>query len=91
MQAIWESYLEDCQLREAARHHAQLPNQCWWLRNVGASACSSSWWDASRHLDGLLRLRSGGQHVRLSTVERATDFAVYPNPRTVGFGIRLTY
>ena len=27
----------------------------------------------------------------LSTVERGTDFAVYPNPRTIGFGLRLTY
>ena len=25
----------------------------------------------------------------LSTVERGTDFAVYPNTRTVGFGVRL--
>jgi TonB-dependent starch-binding outer membrane protein SusC len=27
----------------------------------------------------------------LSTVERGTDFAVYPNPRSFGLGLRLTY
>ena len=27
----------------------------------------------------------------LSTVERGTDFAVYPNPRTFGIGVRLSY
>jgi hypothetical protein len=27
----------------------------------------------------------------LLTVERGTDFAVYPNARTIGLGVRLTY
>jgi hypothetical protein len=26
-----------------------------------------------------------------STVARGTDFAVYPSPRTVSFGIRVNY
>ena len=92
MQGIWESYLEDAsyiKLRDITiRYGTSAP----WVRHVGASRAEielvgrnlKTWTDYSGY-DPEINMFG------LSTVERGTDFAVYPNARTVGFGVRLTY
>jgi hypothetical protein len=91
-QGIWEAYLEDAtyvKLRDVTlRYTTDAP----WLRGIGASTAQFevsgrnlvTWTDYSGY-DPEINMFG------LSTVERGTDFAVYPNPRTVSFGVRLTY
>lgn len=92
IQGIWEAYLEDAtyvKLRDVTlRYTTDAP----WLRRIGASTAQFevsgrnlvTWTDYSGY-DPEINMFG------LSTVERGTDFAVYPNPRTVSFGVRLTY
>ncbi len=92
MQSIWESYLEDAsyvKLRDITlRYSTDAP----WLARIGASRAQFevsgrnliTWTDYSGY-DPEVNMFG------LSTVERGTDFAVYPNPRTISFGVRLTY
>jgi hypothetical protein len=92
LQGIWEYYLEDAsfvKLRDITLRYSTAPE---WLRSVGASRLQLeligrnlyTWTDYSGY-DPEVNMFG------LSTVERGTDFAVYPNPRSVGFGVRLTY
>ena len=92
MQSIWESYLEDAsyiKLRDITERYS---TNAGWLRRVGASRAEfeivgrnlKTWTDYSGY-DPEINMFG------LSTVERGTDFAVYPNARTVGFGVRLNY
>jgi TonB-dependent starch-binding outer membrane protein SusC len=92
LQGIWENYLEDAtyvKLRDVAiRYNTSAP----WLRAVGASGASFeivgrnlvTWTDYTGYDP---EINMFGQN----TVERGTDFAVYPNPRTIGFGVRLHF
>jgi TonB-dependent starch-binding outer membrane protein SusC len=93
LQSIWEHYLEDAsyvKLRDLALRYST--DARWVRRAAGASRAQFeivgrnlfTWTDYSGYDP---EVNMFGQ----STVERGTDFAVYPNPRTVGFGIRLTY
>jgi TonB-dependent starch-binding outer membrane protein SusC len=92
LQGIWESYLEDAsyvKLRDLALRYS---TDAGWIRSLGASRAQFeivgrnlvTWTDYSGYDP---EINMFGQ----STVERGTDFAVYPNPRTIGFGVRLTY
>lgn len=92
LQGIWEYYLEDAsfvKLRQLAlRYSTQAP----WLSSIGASALQVevlgrnlfTWTDYTGY-DPEVNMFG------LSTVERGTDFAVYPNARTYTIGVRLTY
>jgi TonB-dependent SusC/RagA subfamily outer membrane receptor len=92
LQGIWENYLEDAsyvKLRDVSlRWSTSSPK----LRTIGASRMQIevlgrnlyTWTDYSGY-DPEINMFG------LSTVARGTDFAVYPNPRTVGLGVRLTY
>jgi TonB-dependent starch-binding outer membrane protein SusC len=91
-QAIWSNYLEDAsfvKLRQIAlRYSTSAP----WLRNVGANSMQiellgrnlKTWTDYTGY-DPEINMFG------LNTVERGTDFAVYPNARTYTIGIRLTH
>jgi TonB-dependent starch-binding outer membrane protein SusC len=92
LQGIWENYLEDAsyvKLRDLVlRYSTDAP----WLRVTGARRAQFELigrnlitWTGYSGYDPEINMF--GQ----STVERGTDFAVYPNPRTIGFGVRLTY
>ena len=92
LRTIWESYLEDAsfvKLRDLTFRYSTSGS---WLRNIGASRAEfeivgrnlMTWTDYSGY-DPEINMFG------LSTVERGTDFAVYPNPRTFGFGVRLNY
>jgi TonB-dependent starch-binding outer membrane protein SusC len=92
MQSIWESYLEDAsyvKLRDLTVRYRTDAN---WLRHIGASNLElefvgrnlHTWTDYSGY-DPEINMFG------LNTIERGTDFAVYPNARTFGVGVRLTY
>lgn len=92
LQSIWENYLEDAsyiKLRDITLRYSTAGS---WLRAVGASRAEfelvgrniKTWTDYSGY-DPEINMFG------LSTVERGTDFAVYPNARTIGLGVRLTY
>ncbi|CAN5859165.1 hypothetical protein BH23GEM9_BH23GEM9_09340 [soil metagenome] len=92
LQSIWEHYLEDAsyvKLRDLTLRYSTAGG---WIRSFGASRAQFeiigrnlvTWTDYSGYDP---EINMFGQ----STVERGTDFAVYPNPRTIGFGVRLTY
>jgi TonB-linked SusC/RagA family outer membrane protein len=90
--SIWEYYLEDATYIKLRDFRVGFSTDAQWLRNVGASRAQFelvgrnliTWTDYSGY-DPEINMFG------LSTVERGTDFAVYPNPRTVGFSVRLTY
>lgn len=92
MQSIWESYLEDASYIKLRDLTLRYSTDASWLRNIGASRAEfelvgrnlKTWTDYSGY-DPEINMFG------LNTVERGTDFAVYPNARTVGFGVRLTY
>lgn len=92
LQGIWENYLVDAlyvKLRDVTVRYA--PDASW-LRNIGSKHMELelvgrnlfTWTDYSGY-DPEVNMFG------LSTVERGTDFAVYPNARTFGVGIRLSY
>jgi hypothetical protein len=92
LQGIWESYLEDASYIKLRDLTVRYSTDASWLRNIGASRAEfelvgrnlKTWTDYSGY-DPEINMFG------LNTVERGTDFAVYPNARTVGFGVRLTY
>jgi TonB-dependent starch-binding outer membrane protein SusC len=92
LQGIWEHYLEDAsyvKLRDLALRY-RLDGG--WIRNLGASQAQFE--IVGRNLVTWTGYSGYDPEINMfgqSTVERGTDFAVYPNPRTIGFGIRLTY
>jgi TonB-linked SusC/RagA family outer membrane protein len=91
-QGIWENYLEDASYVKLRDVTLRWTTGAEWLRNIGASRMQVeligrnlyTWTDYSGY-DPEINMFG------LSTVARGTDFAVYPNPRTVGLGVRLTY
>src|SRR5688572_3014640 len=92
IQSIWEAYLEDAtyvKLRDLSlRYTTDAP----FVRRLGATRAQFE--IVGRNLITFTDYTGYDPEINmfgLSTVERGTDFAVYPNPRTVGFGIRLTY
>lgn len=92
IQGIWEAYLEDASYVKLRDLTIRYRTDADWVRRLGASTAQLevvahnlyTWTDYSGY-DPEINMFG------LSTVERGTDFAVYPNPRTVGFGLRLTY
>ncbi|MGQ0813614.1 MAG: SusC/RagA family TonB-linked outer membrane protein [Gemmatimonadota bacterium] len=92
LQSIWENYLEDASYIKMRDITVRYSTAAPWLRAVGASRAEfelvgrnlKTWTDYGGY-DPEINMFG------LSTVERGTDFAVYPNARTIGFGVRLTY
>lgn len=92
LQGIWENYLEDASYIKLRDVSLRFRTNASWLRNVGASRAEfeivgrnlKTWTDYTGY-DPEINMFG------LNTVERGTDFAVYPNARTIGFGVRLTY
>jgi TonB-dependent starch-binding outer membrane protein SusC len=92
IQGIWEAYLEDASYVKLRDVSLRWETRADWLRSVGAGQLQIelvgrnlyTWTDYSGY-DPEVNMFG------LSTVERGTDFAVYPNPRTVGLGFRVTY
>ena len=90
--SIWEAYLEDASFIKLRDITVRYSTDASFLRHIGASRMElelvgrnlKTWTDYSGY-DPEINMFG------LSTVERGTDFAVYPNARTVGFGVRLTY
>jgi TonB-dependent starch-binding outer membrane protein SusC len=91
-QGIWEYYLEDASYVKLRDLSVRYNTAADWVRYLGASRAQFeivgrnliTWTDYSGYDP---EINMFGQ----STVERGTDFGVYPNPRTIGFGVRLTY
>jgi hypothetical protein len=91
-QGIWEAYLEDATYIKLRDLTIRYQTDADWVRRLGAGNAQLelvarnlvTWTDYSG-FDPEINMFG------LSTVERGTDFAVYPNPRTIGLGIRLTY
>jgi TonB-dependent starch-binding outer membrane protein SusC len=92
LQAIWESYLEDAsfvKLREVTARY-RVPGTV--AQRIGAGGIQLelmgrnlfTWTDYTGY-DPEINMFG------LSTVERGTDFAVYPNAREISFGIRVNY
>jgi TonB-dependent starch-binding outer membrane protein SusC len=92
LQSIWEHYLEDAsyvKLRDLALRYS---TDAGWIRTLGASRAQFE--IVGRNLITWTGYSGYDPEINMfgqSTVERGTDFAVYPNPRTIGFGVRLTY
>lgn len=92
LQSIWEYYLEDASYVKLRDVSLRWSTSAAWLSNIGASRMQLellarnlyTWTDYTGY-DPEINMFG------LSTVARGTDFAVYPNPRTLGLGIRLTY
>jgi hypothetical protein len=90
--SIWEAYLEDASFIKLRDVTIRYSTDAQWLRKVGASRMElelvgrnlKTWTDYTGY-DPEINMFG------LSTVERGTDFAVYPNARTIGLGVRLTY
>jgi TonB-dependent starch-binding outer membrane protein SusC len=90
--SIWENYLEDASYIKLRDFRVGYSTRAPWLRAVGASSAQFeivgrnliTWTDYSGY-DPEINMFG------LSTVERGTDFAVYPNPRTIGFSVRVSY
>jgi TonB-dependent starch-binding outer membrane protein SusC len=92
LQGIWEYYLEDASFVKLRQLGITYSTQAPWLRNVGARGMQVellgrnllTWTDYSGY-DPEINMFG------LSTVERGTDFAVYPNARVYTLGVRLNY
>ncbi len=90
--SIWEAYLEDASFIKLRDVTIRYSTDAQWLRNVGASRMELEL--VGRNLKTFTDYSGYDPEINmfgLSTVERGTDFAVYPNARTIGFGVRLTY
>jgi TonB-dependent starch-binding outer membrane protein SusC len=92
IQSIWEAYLEDAtfvKLREVTARY-RVPASVAQLIGAGGINLEImgrnlfTWTDYSGY-DPEINMFG------LSTVERGTDFAVYPNAREVSFGVRVNY
>jgi TonB-dependent starch-binding outer membrane protein SusC len=92
LQGIWEHYLEDASYIKLRDMTVRYSSDAAWLQRVGASSIQIE--ATARNLFTWTDYTGYDPEVNmfgLSTVERGTDFAVYPNPRTFGLGVRLTY
>lgn len=92
VQGIWEAYLEDASYVKLRDVTLRYSTNAGWLRGIGASGMQVEL--SGRNLYTWTDYTGYDPEVNmfgLSTVERGTDFAVYPNPRTFGLGVRLTY
>jgi outer membrane receptor protein involved in Fe transport len=92
MQGIWESYLEDATYVKLRDLSLRYSTDASWIQALGASRAQVE--IVGRNLITFTDYSGYDPEINmfgLSTVERGTDFAVYPNPRTVGFGVRLIY
>jgi TonB-linked SusC/RagA family outer membrane protein len=90
--SIWESYLEDASYIKLRDLSVRYSTDASWIRRIGASRAQFE--IVGRNLVTFTDYTGYDPEINmfgLNTVERGTDFAVYPNPRTVGFGVRLTY
>ncbi len=92
IQGIWEAYLEDASYVKLRDLTLRYQTSADWVRLLGAATAQFELvahnlytWTGYSGYDPEINMFG------LSTVERGTDFAVYPNPRTVGIGLRLTY
>jgi TonB-dependent starch-binding outer membrane protein SusC len=92
LQSIWEYYLEDAsfvKLRDVAVRYS-VPNQL--ARRIGADAMSLELMGRNLHTwTGYSGYDPEINMFGLSTVERGTDFAVYPNAREIVFGVRVNF
>jgi TonB-dependent starch-binding outer membrane protein SusC len=92
IQSIWEAYLEDAsfvKLRELTARY-RLPGTVAQMIGAGGiqlelSGRNLHTWTGYTGYDPEINMFG------LSTVERGTDFAVYPNSREISFGIRVNY
>jgi TonB-dependent starch-binding outer membrane protein SusC len=92
LQGIWENYLEDASFVKLRQIALRYSTDAAWLRNVGARSMQiellgrnlHTWTDYSGY-DPEINMFG------LNTVERGTDFAVYPNARVYTIGVRLTH
>lgn len=92
LQSIWENYLENASYVKLRDMRLRYSTAASWLRNVGASRAELE--IVGRNLVTWTDYMGYDPEINmfgLNTVERGTDFAVYPNARTFGFGVRLTY
>ncbi len=92
IQSIWEAYLEDAsfvKLRDAALRYSVPANVAQRLGvggvQVEVMGRNLYTWTGYSGYDPEINMFG------LSTVERGTDFAVFPNAREVSLGIRLNY
>lgn len=92
LQSIWERYLEDASFVKLRDLSIRYSTTAAWLRRIGSSgmgvelsARNVKTWTGYSGYDPEINMFG------LSTVERGTDFAVYPNARTIGIGVRLSY
>jgi TonB-dependent starch-binding outer membrane protein SusC len=92
IQGIWEAYLEDASFVKLRQIAVRYSTSADWLGAIGARGMQVellgrnlfTWTDYSGY-DPEINMFG------LSTVERGTDFAVYPNARTYTLGVRLNY
>ncbi len=90
--SIWEAYLEDASFIKVRDVTVRYTTDGSFLRHIGASRMDLEL--VGRNLKTFTDYSGYDPEINmfgLSTVERGTDFAVYPNARTIGFGVRLTY
>lgn len=90
--SIWEAYLEDASFIKLRDVTVRYSTDAQFLRNVGVGRMDLEL--IGRNLKTFTDYSGYDPEINmfgLSTVERGTDFAVYPNARTIGFGVRLTY
>jgi TonB-linked SusC/RagA family outer membrane protein len=92
IQGIWEAYLEDASFVKLRQVALRYSTNGGWLSHIGAGGMQLellgrnllTWTDYSGY-DPEINMFG------LSTVERGTDFAVYPNARVYTIGVRLNY
>jgi TonB-dependent starch-binding outer membrane protein SusC len=92
LQSIWESYLEDASFVKLRELTARYTVPATVAQRVGAGGIQLelmgrnlfTWTDYTGY-DPEINMFG------LSTVERGTDFAVYPNAREISFGVRVNY
>lgn len=92
LQGIWEHYLEDASYVKLRDLAVRYRTDAGFIRYLGAS--SAQFELVGRNLITFTDYSGYDPEINMfgqSTVERGTDFAVYPNPRTIGIGVRLTY
>lgn len=92
VQSIWEAYLEDGDYVKLRDMSVRYQTSAAWVRRLGARTLQVELlgrnlytWTGYRGYDPEVNMFG------LNTVARGVDFAVYPNPRMVSLGFRLTY
>ncbi|MGH7475676.1 MAG: TonB-dependent receptor domain-containing protein [Longimicrobiales bacterium] len=92
IQSIFEAYLEDGDYIKLRDLSVRYNTSADWIRHIGARSLQLellgrnlyTWTDYTGY-DPEVNMFG------LSTVARGVDFAVYPNPRTLSLGVRLSY